>query len=53
MPQLCVYLFLPSVQSDLFNLKSQQLPQCSGEQGLSNQRLDFSLAASYLREVEG
>lgn len=48
--QLCLCLFLPSVQSNLFNLKSQQLPHCARQQDLSNQKLDFPPSCKYLRK---
>lgn len=53
MPQLCLCLFLPSVWSNPFIFKSQQLPQCARKKGLSDQRLGFSPVASTSGRVEG
>jgi hypothetical protein len=49
---VCLCLFLPSVQSNLFNLKSQPLLQLARKQGLSNQKLYFS-RYKYLRKGGG
>lgn len=53
MPQLCLCLFHPSVQSNLFVLTSQQLPRRARKPGLGNQSFGFSPVAMMSARVEG